>query len=92
MTRLTRDFVEVPDHVSLDDLIETLVALRASLAEGTVADVRMRGDDVFGRKLSISYLRPQTAEEAAFEARYADALAAPRPDDAPWRDGLEIAA
>ena len=33
----------------------------------------MRGDDVFGRKLSISYFRDQTAEEAECETRYAAA-------------------
>lgn len=92
MTRLTRDFVEVPDHISLDSLIETLTELRATLPADVTADVRMRGDDVFGRKLSISYLRPQTEEEAAFEARYADAYAARPVGDAPWRDTLELAA
>jgi hypothetical protein len=30
----------------------------------------MCGDDVFGRRLIVSYLRPQTAEEAARDARY----------------------
>jgi hypothetical protein len=30
----------------------------------------MRGDDVFGRHLAISFLRPLTAEEAAVEGRY----------------------
>ncbi len=30
----------------------------------------MKGDDVFGRRLSISYFRELTSEEAACEARY----------------------
>ena len=34
-------------------------------------EVQMRGDDVFGRRLSVFYRRPQTAEEMACEARYA---------------------
>jgi hypothetical protein len=33
-------------------------------------ELRMKGDDVFGRRLSISYFRQLTEEEAACEARY----------------------
>jgi hypothetical protein len=33
----------------------------------------MRGDDVFGRQICISYFRAQTAEEAECDARYANA-------------------
>ncbi len=73
MTRLVKDFIEVRDCGSLDALIESLVAARNSLPEGSQAEVRMRGDDVFGRTLSISFQRPQTAEEAECDARYADA-------------------
>lgn len=85
MTRMIRDFVEVNDHVSLDHLIQQLTELRSTLPISESADVRMRGDDVFGRKLCISYLRPQTAEEAALDARYADALSQ-APATAPWRE------
>src|SRR3546814_16616249 len=70
--KMIRDFIEVNDHISLDSLIEALTAARAALPEGAAADVRMKGDDIFGRKLSISYLRPQTAEEAALDERYAE--------------------
>jgi hypothetical protein len=72
MTRLVREFIEVRDHVSLDELIVMLHDLRAALPASANPDVRMRGDDVFGRHLSISYLRPQTGEEAASDARYLD--------------------
>lgn len=85
MTRMIRDFVEVNDHVSLDHLIQQLTELRSSLPISAAADVRMRGDDVFGRTLCISYLRPQTAEEAALDARYADALDR-APSTSPWRE------
>lgn len=71
MTRYVREFVEVSNHASLDEMIDKLVSLRATLPEGAEPEIRMRGDDVFGRRLSISYLRPQTAEEAACDARYA---------------------
>jgi len=68
--RMVKDFVDVANHASLDSLIETLVSLRGSLPEGAEAEMRIRGDDVFGRTLSISFLRPQTEEEAACEGRY----------------------
>lgn len=74
MTRMVRDFFEIEDRVSLDHMIELLSAVRDRLPEGAQdAKVQMRGDDVFGRRLTVSYLRPQTAEEAARDARYAGA-------------------
>jgi hypothetical protein len=69
MTRMIREFVDVPNHASLNDLIEELCAVRDALPAGTDAEVRMRGDDIFGRKLSISYSRPQTAAEKASDDR-----------------------
>ena len=72
MTRMVRDFIEVEDRISLDSMIELLSAVRDRLPEGAIdPKVQMRGDDVFGRQLTVSYLRPQTAEEAARDARYA---------------------
>ncbi len=68
--RMVKDFVDIGNHASLDALIETLVSLRDSLPEGAEAEMRVRGDDVFGRTLCVSFLRPQTDEEAACDARY----------------------
>ena len=60
--------------MSLDCMIDVLMAVRDRLPEGARdTKVQMRGDDVFGRQLTISYLRPQTAEEAARDARYGEA-------------------
>jgi hypothetical protein len=73
MNRLVKDFIEIRDSASLDALIESLVAARESLPHGSQAEVRMRGDDVFGRQIAISYYRPQTAEEAECDARYVQA-------------------
>jgi len=70
MSRLVKDFVEVGDHVSLDDLIARLTDIRDSLPPSAEAEVKMRGDDVFGRHLCVGFLRPLTAEEAAVEGRY----------------------
>ncbi len=73
MARFVKEFIDIAGHGSLDELIDRLIAVRDNLDPGSGAEVRMRGDDVFGRKLSISFHRPQTAEEAEYEARYAHA-------------------
>jgi hypothetical protein len=73
MSRLVKDIIEIRDAASLDALIESLMAARESLPQGAQADVRMRGDDVFGRQIAISFMRPHTAEEAECDARYVQA-------------------
>lgn len=73
MSRQVKDFIEIKDYTSLDTLIERLIEVRDGLADSSQSEVRMRGDDVFGRHLCISFFRPQTAEEAECDARYADA-------------------
>ena len=70
MTKLVKEYLDVADHTSLDDAIAMLMALRQALPSGAHAELRMRGDDVFGHRLSICYHRPQTPEEAEVEARY----------------------
>jgi len=70
---MVRDFVEIRDLTSLDRLIEQLIAVRDGLPENAEAAVRMQGDDFFGRRLSVSFSRPLTAEEAACDARYMQA-------------------
>lgn len=72
MSRRIKEYVDIRDHATLDDLICRLVELRGTLPQDAEAELRLRGDDVFGRKLSISYLRDLTAEEAECEARYAN--------------------
>ena len=69
MSKQVKDFIEVKDVASLEALIERLTEIRDSLPENARPEVKMRGDDVFGRKLSISYFRPQTEEEAESDAR-----------------------
>lgn len=57
--------------MSLDQMIDLLSSVRDQLPDGAVdPKVQMRGDDVFGRQLTVSYLRPQTGEEVARDARY----------------------
>jgi hypothetical protein len=73
MKRRVKEFVDITDHVSLDDLIEKLAEVRNSLPKGSEAELRLRGDEVFVHRITISYFRDQTKEEAAVEKRYADA-------------------
>lgn len=76
MRTRVKDYIEVSDTTSLDRLITTLAAIRDSLPDTAEPELKMRGDDVFGRRLSISYWRELTAEEQAADAKYsADAAA-----------------
>ena len=70
MGRRVKDFIEISEYTSLDQLINTLTAVRDNLPEDAEPELRMKGNDVFGRRLSISYFRELTAEEAALESRY----------------------
>jgi hypothetical protein len=78
MSRKVRQFVEIKDYASLDELISRLVEIRDSLPEEAEPQVKMKGDDIFGRLLCVSFLRPQTVEEAECDARYAEAYRASR--------------
>lgn len=73
MRRRVKEFVEISDHTSLDMLIKTLVAIRDNLDEGAEPEMKLRGDDVFGRRLSISYFRELNEKEAELDAKYAHA-------------------
>ena len=73
MRRRVKEFVEISDHTSLDMLIRTLSAIRDTLGDGAEPEMKLKGDDVFGRRLSISYFREMTGDEAAIEDRYAHA-------------------
>ena len=70
MGRRVKDFIEISEYTSLDQLINTLTAIRDNLPEESEPELRMKGDDVFGRRMSISYFRELTAEEASLDARY----------------------
>jgi hypothetical protein len=73
MSRRVKDFVDIGGQLSLDDLIQKLAEVRDSLPDESDAEVRLRGDEVFGHRITISYSRAQTAEEAEIEKRYAEA-------------------
>ena len=73
MSRRVKEFVDISEHVSLDELIEKLAEIRDALPNEADAELRLRGDEVFGRRITISYFRDQTDEEAEIEKRYAEA-------------------
>ena len=72
MSRRVKDFVDLKDQVSIDELISKLTEIRDSLPEDSDAELRLRGDEVFGHRITISYFRDQTQEEAELERRYAE--------------------
>jgi hypothetical protein len=70
MGRRVKDFIEISEYTSLDQLINTLTAIRDNLPAEADPELRMKGDDVFGRRMSISYFRQMNAEEATLDERY----------------------
>ena len=89
MSRRVRDFIEISDYTSLDSLIGTLVAIRDSLPAEAEPEIKLRGDDHFGRRLTISYLRELTREEAECDARYTGGVVEPNADIDQLRETLE---
>jgi hypothetical protein len=73
MSRRVKEFVDVADHLSIDDLIHKLSEIRDRLPNDANAELRLRGDEVFGHRITVCYCRDQTEEEAEIEQRYAEA-------------------
>jgi len=71
--RRVKDFIEISDFTSLDTLIRYLETIRDNLPKDHEAELQIRGDDVFGRRLTITYFREQTPEEVELEQRYSAA-------------------
>jgi hypothetical protein len=74
--RRVKDFIEISDYTSLETLIGYLKTIRDNLPPEHEAELQIRGDEVFGRRLTITYFREQTPEEAERESRYAGSEAA----------------
>ena len=71
MPRRVKDFIDISEYTSLEDLIRYLEAIRDNLPPEHQAELKIRGDDVFGRRLTITYFRELTPEEVELEAKYA---------------------
>jgi hypothetical protein len=74
MSRRVKEFIDIGEHISLDELIGKLAEVRDALPNESEAELRLRGDEIFGRRITISYFRDQTEEEAECERRYANEL------------------
>ena len=70
MPRRVKDFIDISEYTSLDDLIRYLETIRDNLPEGHEAELKIRGDEVFGRRLTITFFREQTPEELELDSKY----------------------
>ena len=71
MPRRVKDYIDISEFTSLDTLIRYLETIRDNLPGDCEAEIRIRGDEVFGMRLTVTYFREMTPEEAELEARYA---------------------
>ena len=69
--RRVKDFIDISEYTSLEDLIRYLETIRDNLPAEHEAELKIRGDDVFGRRLTITYFRELTPEEVELESKYA---------------------
>ena len=72
MPRRVKDFIDISEYTSLDDLIRYLETIRDNLPGDCEAELKIRGDDIFGKRLTITYFREMTSEEADLESRYSE--------------------
>ena len=73
MARRVKDFIDISEYTSLDDLVRYLETIRDNLPPEHQAELRIRGDEVFGRRLTITYFREQTPEEVELDSKYSAA-------------------
>jgi hypothetical protein len=69
--RRVKDFIDISEFTSLNDLIRYLETIRDNLPADHQAELKIRGDEIFGRRLTITYFREQTPEEIEIESKYA---------------------
>ena len=70
MPRRVKDFIDISEYTSLEDLIRYLETIRDNLPDGHDAEMKIRGDEIFGKRLTITYSREQTPDEEALESKY----------------------
>jgi len=68
--RRVKDYIEISEYTSLEDLIRFLEIIRGTLPQNSEPELKIRGDEIFGRRLTITFLRDLTDEEASLDARY----------------------
>jgi hypothetical protein len=85
VARRVKDFIEISEYTSLDKLIDYLKTIRENLPAEADPELRLRGDDFFGRRLTISYSRELTPEEEERDTRYTGASL---PESEDWLEQL----
>ena len=70
--RRVKDFIDISEYTSLDDLIRYLETIRDNLPPDHQAEMKIRGDEIFGRRLTITYFREQTPDEIELESKYSE--------------------
>jgi hypothetical protein len=86
VTKRVKDYIEISEYTSLDKLIDYLKTIRDNLPDDADPELRLRGDDFFGRRLTISYSRQLTQEEEERDTRYTGA-SLPQSED--WIEQLK---
>ena len=61
---MVREYVEINECGSIEGIIASLEAVKRQLPPGcSDPQVRLRGDDIFGRHILVTYSRPETEAE-----------------------------
>ena len=61
---MVREYVEISGCDTIEAVIAGLEAVKKQMPPGcSEAQVRLRGDDVFGRHILVTYSRPETEAE-----------------------------
>jgi len=82
---MVREYIEITECGSIASLIEELTAVKRGMPTGSTEEqLRFRGDDNFGRHLLVTYMRPETTEEALLSGALS---AKPRSD---WADPMPL--
>ena len=70
MSQRVKEFFDIPELSSLDELIGNLVALRDRLPTNARPEMKLCADDISGGALRSGYFRERTSEEASHHRRY----------------------
>ena len=70
---MVREFVEIPAHGPLAEVIARLETVRRQLPEGCrELGVQLRGDEIFGRHILVTFCRAETEAEIEAQRRAAE--------------------
>ena len=70
MRRRDKEIIEIGECASLASVIDRLQTFHNGLAKDSQAELKVDGNDYFGWRITITFFRELTCEEAALEGRY----------------------